>query len=540
MIRVEYGVINNDAKEGFVPELLNCAEISNAENLTQDDVEYKNYSNPCENYAVLLDGSHLPIPEDTTSENMGVWSKYTSDEFGVFNNDIPTVRFVSDEVFSTDGLTLYFDTQNNVYPTDISVSWYRGNELILAKDFYPDSPVLPIYEEIGNFDIIDISFRKMNTPYSRLRLNAIQYGTLLFIEEKNIKNMKVHQAVSPISTTIPISTFNMSFLNVSGADYNFSARQSLKVFNNDTLMGQFFIENANKTTKQQWNIRAQDYIATLESTEFVGGIYVNETANNLLTDIFNAANVPFSLAEELQQIVVSGYIPYTTCRAAVQQVLFAIGAYCKTAYSTKVDILEINADIADQIPFDRILQGQSIAVDADITEIELIGHNYTESETEITLHQSKEADEEVKIIFNEPIHHLTIENGEILQQGVNYAIISCNAGGVLMGKKYDHSTFSKSKINAASANKKTSNKKTIRNATLISSQNIDKILNICYNYIARNTTVKSKVIEAETPLMVGNAYEIETERLGYISGILSEQSFSLYGSKKVVKETVIK
>ena len=52
MIRVEYGVITKGAKEGFVPELLNCASISNADDLSRDDLIFKNFSNPCERYSV--------------------------------------------------------------------------------------------------------------------------------------------------------------------------------------------------------------------------------------------------------------------------------------------------------------------------------------------------------------------------------------------------------------------------------------------------------------------------------------------------------
>ena len=38
MIRVEYGVTTTGAKEGFVPELLHCASISNADDLAKDDL----------------------------------------------------------------------------------------------------------------------------------------------------------------------------------------------------------------------------------------------------------------------------------------------------------------------------------------------------------------------------------------------------------------------------------------------------------------------------------------------------------------------
>lgn len=540
MIRVEYGVIATGAKEGFVPELLNCASISNADDLAKDDLIFKNFANPCERYSVLLDGGSLPIPENTQNENIGIWSEYTANENGEFGEAYPTISLISDELFSVEGLGLAFDTRNNVYPTNFSISWYNGDTLISSKEYESNSPTFSLMEDVENFNKIVLVFTKMNTPYSRLKLHSIQYGSILIIEEKSIKNMRVHQTASAISTTIPVSSLELVFLNSTNANYNFMARQSLKVFDNNTLIGKYFIDAARQTNKQQWNIKAQDYINMLESAEFEGGIYVNELAMDIITAIFNKANVPFTIAENLTTATVTGYIPYTTCRKALQQVLFAIGGYANTAYSESVDVLESNLTVAESIGLDRVLTGQTISVDADVTEIELVGHTYTPIESVVTLHQASEIEENLKVIFNQPAYDLTIENGEIVESGTNYAIITCNVGGMLKGKIFEHLTFSKTKHNESTKNTKTINKKTIKNATLISSANIDKILNICYNYIVRNSTVKSKVIEAETPLIVGKAYEIETELLGKVTGVLSEQNFSLYGGKKIVKETVIK
>jgi hypothetical protein len=540
MIRVEYGVTTTGAKEGFVPELLHCASISNADDLAKDDLIFKNFANPCERYSVLLDGGSLPIPENTQDENMGVWSEHTANESGYFTDALPTITLVSEELFDVGGLGLVFDIKNNVYPTIFWVSWYNGENLILSREYQSTSPSFSSMEDVENCNKITITFSKMNTPYSRLKLHAIQYGSVLIIEEKQIKNMRVHQTASTISTIIPVSSLELVFLNSTNANYNFMARQSLKVFDNNTLIGKYFIDTARQTNNQQWNIKAQDYINMLESAEFEGGIYVNELAMNIITAIFNKANVPFTISENLTNATVTGYIPYTTCRKALQQVLFAIGGYANTAYSESVDVLESDLPVTESIGLDRVLTGQTISVDADITEIELVGHTYTPIDSVVTLHQASEIEENLKVIFNQPAYDLTIENGEIVESGTNYAIITCNVGGILKGKTFEHLTFSKTKHNESTKNTKTINKKTIKNATLISSANIDNILNICYNYIVRNSTVKSKVIEAETPLIVGKAYEIETELLGKVTGILSEQNFSLYGGKKIVKETVIK
>lgn len=542
MIRIEYGVIVEGAKEGFEPSLSNCADISNAADLKKEDLVFKNFTNPCENFSVLLDGGRLPIPENTSEENMGVWSLYASDSLGQFGTTLPTVALISDEEFDVNGLTFTFDVVNNIYPTDFSVFWYKDTSLLESKYCVSNSAVFSVYENVSGANKIIIVFDKMNTPNSRLKFHSIQYGSVLIIPEKSIQNMRVHQEVSPISTTVPISTLELSFLNTQGANYDFAARESLKIFDNTTLIGKYFIETANQTNKQKWNIEAQDYIALLESTEFEGGIYNDELAVDILSAIFVKANVPFIVADALQDARVTGYIPYTTCRKAAQQVLFAIGAYANTAYSEKIEILETDATVIESVGLDRVFSGQKVSVDADVTAVELIGHTYTEGDSATTLYKSTQEETEVKVIFNEPVtvESLSLDNGTILERGVNYAIISCPENSSLTGIPYKHLTFSKSKSNSATTNKKSSNKKTVQKATLISNQNIDKVLELCYNYVTRTISVRSKIIEGESPLITGKTYEIETEIMGKVTGILSEQTFSLFGGKKVSKETVIK
>lgn len=538
MITIEYGVIAEGVKEGLVPQASNAAPISKASDLAKNDLIFKKLGNPCEPYSVLLDGKSLPIPEDTSSENMGVWSLYTCNSSGVFESALPTLTLTSDTVFSIEGLTLTFDAQNNVYPTSFTMSWYNGDTLINSKEYQPTSAVFSISENISGFNKIVMVFHTMNTPNSRLKLQSIQYGSMLKIEEKSIKNMRVHQVVNPISTTIPISTLDLSFLNTDKKNYNFAKRESLRIFDNGVLIGKFYIDSATQINKLQWNIKAEDAISLLDGVEFEGGIYKQELAINILTAIFNKAGIPFTMNDSyLQTLNVTGYIPYTTCRKALQQVILAISSYARTAYSEGVDILEYNTEPQEEIALDRILTGQSVSVEATVTELEMYGHRYTPITDEVVLYQAEAIENARKVIFPEPAHDLSIVNGEILERGTNYAIINCQAGAVLKGQKYEHSTFSES-IKGAEGNNL--NKKTVKNATLLSDGNLDRILDMCYNYITRNNTVKSRVIEGDTPLVVGNAYSVETELLGAVTGIMYEQNFGLYGGKKVVKEAIIR
>ena len=193
MIRVEYGVVAQGAKESFSPQLLHCAALSKADDILKDDANFKNFANPCEKYSALLGGGSIPIPEDTENEDIGVWSLYATNNSGIFEGAFPEITLVSDDFFDVDGLSLVFDIENNVYPTEFVVFWYNNEEAILSKQYVSNSPSFSLLEDVGNCNKIRIAFLRMNTPFSRLKLHGIKFGSILIIDESTIKNIKVHQ-----------------------------------------------------------------------------------------------------------------------------------------------------------------------------------------------------------------------------------------------------------------------------------------------------------------------------------------------------------
>lgn len=538
MIRVEYGTAQMGVKELFTPTAENILNISKVDDLTKNISSFKNFGNPCEPYSVLLDGSTIAIPENTGAENIGVWSQVLSNENGGLAPTLPYVEFTSTEVASTEGITLTFDVQKNIYATEFDAEWYLEGVKVKSATYNPTTPIFFAFEKIDAFDKLLLIFKAINTPYSRFKLRGFEFGVFFQVRGQQVKSVSVSQKIDPISTTLPISSSNLVLLNVEGAELTFANRQNMRIYDNDTLIGDFFIENAKKTNKQQWSVSATDYIALLDGVDFPGGIYVNKNAHELLHEIFDTANIPYDLAESLKDKTLTGYISYTTCRKALQQVLIGIGAFANTSYSSMVKIEETANDVVEEITLDRVMVGQKVDVDTDVTSVEVVAHAYAPVEDVVTLFQAEAEQTELKVIFNQPVHDLSIENGEIVENGTNYAVISCSQNGVLKGKKYDHLTFSKIKANATSKSL-TAKRKTIKEATLVSAENLDNVLDICYNYIIKNKSAKSKIIEQGQPLWLGKTYSVDTETEGKITGILTEQAFNLFGGK-VVKNTVIR
>lgn len=541
-IVIRYGSVTPGAKEDFKPELVSCASISNADDLTQNISTFTNYGNPCERYSVLLGGKAFPIPEDTATVEIGVWSEDISGADGSFEN-VPIIALQAANTYSASGLTFQFDTDNNVYPTEVLVSWYKGDEYLHSVESgLSSAQEAVVFQDVENFDKIIVEFPKLNTPYSRLKLRAIEYGATYQLTGSAIKAIAINQSMNPISATVPVSAADITIINRSNTDYDFSEQQVLDVSVNDRDIGRYFISEAHRTTQQEWNIKGQDYIYLLDAIDFEGGVYANTAAGEIAKAIFDKANIAYEIDDDLAQITVSGYIPYTTCRKALQQLAFAIGGFINTAYTRLVQIKKIGTDVSEHIGLNgRVLQGSmTVESEADITEVELSAHAYTPNDTAETIYTASEDVEGVKIIFDEPIvaDSLAITGGEILSNGTNFAIINCSQGGTLSARKYVHSTYSKSKKNTATHSRQ-SNKKSITSATLISATNVDSILNLCYNYLTKTKTLKAKIVEGQEPLMIGNTYAVETDMWGEFQGIMSEQRYSIYSSK-LCKEVAIK
>ena len=162
-------------------------------------------------------------------------------------------------------------------------------------------------------------------------------------------------------------------------------------------------------------------------------------------------------------------------------------------------------------------------------------------------------------------------DGEIVESGANYAIVNANARTFrLGGNKYLHTTATK-RMNRDDVGAGTIEKvASVTNATLVSSHNIDKVLEKCYNWLTKTMSTNLKIVEGkhviegytvkwgerkwgtfkygektppivtyDQPVNVGDRIQTETEYLGVVNGVAVKQSFNLNGNI-IVKDTVLK
>ena len=570
-VLIKYGNIAVGAKEAFTPFASDQSAVSKLNQIKEDIGLFPNYGNPLEKYSVALDGSVLPLPSNIENLNIGWWSEQMSDGNGLFVTPI-VLEMIAEEYFTATSLTITFDLDKGIYCNDLNIKWYRENELLADKNFNPTSAKYQCEEKVQYYNKIVITFNSLNVPYNRLKVKNIEHGSISIFEGKNLKNCNISQKISLIGTEIPINNASISLIGKAGEEYSFQKRQPLNVTFNDNHQLTLFVKNATRKSKTEWEIKAEDYIGLLDSVLFYGGMYNEYSAMQLLIDIFTTAKVPYKIQNDIGDQKLTGYIPFGTCREALKQVVFAIGATVITTSPELVSVILLPTEISQKISPNRIMRGLNISEDTRVTSVSLSAHNYEKLDQNVTVYEADKngLGNDIFVKFTEPLHSLSIYFGSIKESGANYAIIDAEEGCVLIGQKYEHSTYTKTLKNKLVLTTDSENAITISNATLISKDNVDKILDMCYNYYSQNVNVKAKIIERknveyhepfkygqgiyglfkygneatksvtyDTPINLGDMIEIDASYFGEFVGRIESQNYNLNGNS-IVKDVVIR
>lgn len=549
-VAIRYGDVAPEAKENFVASS-DQSQFDTLEQLQRYNVNFPNYSNPCEAYSTVLDGTALPIPSNPENANLGFWSWTTSNESGRFLTSI-RLDLTSEGYYTSSGFTLTFDTHNNIYPTTVTIRWMRitseAAEILATETFSVDSAVYFCEKKVERYNWVVMWFQGMNMPNSRLKLRSIDYGRGTIFYGRELRTVGLIQELDPVSSQISINTADFTIDSAGNTSYTFQRKQPLNVYFNGELLATTFVKKATRQSKFLWNIQSEDYIGIMDGVPYYGGIYYGANAVDVLTDIFNVAKVPFVVDDIFADATVTGYIPYTTCREALMQVAFAIQAVVDTSNSDLVKVFALSDEVKQEIPLNRIMQGQNFVDDETATGVEVTAHAYKQITDTQTVYDANESGtgENIFVKFSEPLHDLSITNGTIKQSGTNYAVIDANSGCILSGQKYEHTTQTKRKNDETILSSEIERIMAVDNATLVSSANLDNVLEKCYNWFTRINTTNLKIIEgrhddgtSDQKVLVGDMITCETEYLGEVTGRNIRQAFKLVGGI-TVKDSVLK
>lgn len=586
-VMIQYGDIAPNAKENFSASSSESM-FDTLENLKKNNLKTHNHANPCELYQTVLDGRATAFPSNPIDSNVGLWSVQTSKDNGSFSTPI-VLTLESAGTYSAPGLTFTFDKYNEIYATMVTIQWYRvldGKTTYLGgATFTPDRPEYYCKKQVDSFNKVVITFYSINMPKNRLKLQSIEYGHGFVFYGDELRNVNIIQEINPISSEIIINTADFTIDSKKDTEYSFQNKQPLSIYYNGKLKATTFVKAGVRKARFLWDVQSEDYLSLMDGMTFYGGIYNAKNAVELLDEIFSyktgteIVKIPYILDSVFANETVTGFIPICTRREALMQVAFAIQAVVDTSNSDSVKLFALEDKINQFIPAERIMQGQSFTDEETVTGVEVTVHSYEQpSEDErgeiVTVYNAKEdgLGQNIFVEFPEPLWDLQIrQNGEIVEKGDNYAIVNANSVWFkLGGYKYEHTTQTKSKKNELALAEDVENIKKITDATLVSSGNVDKVIDSCYNWLIKAKTANFKIVEGkhatsggwsvygkavlgksrygsinvsdityDQSTNVGEKIGYATEYLGNMNGLITKQSFNL-NSNRVIKETVVK
>lgn len=505
----------------------------------------------------LLDGKHKFIQEVEAAVHVGLMSLSMSDASGNFDT-APVLTIDFDQVHTSDGLILHFAQQSNDYADSITVTYYDIYGDVICTDTYaPDSWEYEIDKDVVDFKQIVIIFHSTNKPYRYLRLTAINYGQLIYFTGTAIRAASVVEEISMISTTVPANSCDLqlysadaefSIVNPTGYYARLSNRQPLSVYEtingNPIFMGRYYLDEWKNVSDKEIEFKALDAIGILDCIPYKGGLWEFEgiKAQYIIDEIMNAAQIPYDLDADLYDVMVIGWIKACSCREALQQVAFAIGAYVDCSRSNLVKIMpSIILDGTEAtIPITAAQKGskQSLEQKTLVTGVEITSHNYVKGSETVNLYSGTLAVGFYDIPFSQPVHTLTITGAVIISSGVNYARIRVtDAGAVtLTGLNYidNQRLFSSS---GSFGSYVIPNVVKIETATLISAYNGQAVADRVYAYYQQRFLQKMKLFAHDT-IKTGSVALIDSINDSQIRACVEKMSINLAGGFIIEAEAV--
>lgn len=273
-----------------------------------------------------------------------------------------------------------------------------------------------------------------------------------------------------------------------------------RLYDGDTLIGKFYFSKAARTSETHFSLTAVSGVGILDGQTHYGNIYTGQTFQEVAQEIINGA-FAFTCAEDVAAILIFGWLPISTRRENLHQLLFATGVMLRKDASGEVYFCFPDTVTQINVPDNRIFYGGEVdyltpATGADVTEHTFIALGSDEQVTLYDNTQSGEAAEDVFVSFQDaPIHDLqTTGTIEIRESGVNYAVVS--GLGTLVGRKYTHVTrvLSKTVQSRATGQEKTA---TVSQATLVNATNSRNVLERVLSYYASARRIRSDIVLAD-------------------------------------------
>ena len=324
-----------------------------------------------ESFSWLLDGSR----ELLDGQPLAYWSEAMSGPNGRFAAP-PEIRISFRRRYTSPGLFLTFDTATGDYCSHVTAEWYRGENLLKKKEFFPDGPEYFCRQTVEAWDGIALRFHATSVPYRYAKLQKILFGVARTFLRRELRNVHVTQEVSIISSEVAVNTLDFTLDSRADVEYMFQMKQPVSAYDGDRLIGVFYIDDSKHRAKGLYDVSCKDAVGVLDDDPYPARMLNGEPAGTLLEDILGG-HFRLELDAALAAAPVTGYLPEGSRLQALQQVSFALCAMVDTSGTDAVRVYKDKEVQPRKLPAGRIYTGGSVDTSAIVTEVQVTAHSYS-------------------------------------------------------------------------------------------------------------------------------------------------------------------
>lgn len=482
-------------------------------------------------------------------ESVPYWSECVSSDTatnGVYMFDTPIViTRIFAHKHQTLGITFTFGSDTD-YCNSLNIKWYEDDTLVEQGDYTPDNYEYFCEKPVERFNKIVITMYGMNKQNRYLKIYSVDDGTYRTFTNEDLYRVNILEDMTLTSEQLPINTLTVSLESGEDTEYIFQRKQPVDAFLDDEFLGTFFITEGTRDSKTIYNFKAQDYKGVLEDTKFYGGMYKVVHAGVIIDEILQDEKFTYTIDTATYYTPLTGYIPICTKREALAQVLFACCSVCDTSRKRKLDIYKINnADTPLDIDHEKIYMGGKVATTDVVTSVKVAAHEYTIKAEREQLFEGTIGIGDTYIEFANPvvaesISMTLLENVRITKRNSNYIIISntteLEKEVTVTAYPYEENVTYKIKENEGVVANIAAKEIEATSATLVSTTNIDAVLDNLYEYYVKNTKYEGE-IQIDEDVFVGKLVTLHTEWQGDKTGRIEQLDYDVRNRKigKVVQ-----
>lgn len=260
----------------------------------------------------------------------------------------------------------------------------------------------------------------------------------------------------------------------------------------------FYVKSITRQSKYTYQIDCISAVGLLDTMQYDGGLWLYTsptTVQALMNSILSGSGVSFSYDPAYASQRVSGWIPISTKREAIQNILFALGLNLLKRANGSIYVTGMDASTSTAIADERVYQGGKVVGRQAVSRVIVIEHDFVESNETEEIFKGDVIEPNTRIVFDKPYHNVVAVDGNSNPVSItaytNYCIVHNTVNDVsITGQVYiDNRTEIENNLN-----NDTDKVAKVEEAYLVNSMNAESVAQRVTNYYASANTVDASIV----------------------------------------------